>query len=306
MFPIPEFYKNRSIFLTGGTGFVGKALVEKLLRTCPELKNVYILIRPKPTQTVSQRCELMLKNKIFSRVNSSQLSKVVPIAGDINLPGLGISDADLVEVLIPNVSIVIHSAATLKFNERLDIALNTNVRGSLRILELAKKCEKLDSIVYVSTAYVNSDLDSESRVEEKIYNKDSDPEDLEEFMEYVDSLSRDQLEMMTPKLLRGKPNSYTFTKYLAEKVMEQNKKILSISIVRPSIVIGAWKDPLPGWVEGFTGYNAVVAAIGAGAVKIFQIDVVSFFLCCLELLITNPVLQHHYVLRSNCHLNNLD
>jgi len=275
MSSIPEFYKHRSIFLTGGTGFVGKALVEKLLRTCPELKNVYILIRPKPTQTASQRCELLLKNEIFSRVDSSQLSKVVPIAGDINLPGLGISDADLVEVLIPNVSIVIHSAATLKFNERLDIALNTNVRGSLRILELAKKCEKLDSIVYVSTAYVNSDLDSESRVEEKIYNKDSDPEDLEEFMEYVDNLSRDQLEMMTPKLLRGKPNSYTFTKYLAEKVMEQNKKILPISIVRPSIVIGAWKDPLPGWVEGFTGFNAVIAAIGTGAVKVFQIADVS-------------------------------
>lgn len=37
---IAEFYKNKNIFITGGTGFVGIALVEKILRSCPDVKKV--------------------------------------------------------------------------------------------------------------------------------------------------------------------------------------------------------------------------------------------------------------------------
>lgn len=32
-----EFYKNKNIFITGGTGFLGIAIIEKLLRTTPEV-----------------------------------------------------------------------------------------------------------------------------------------------------------------------------------------------------------------------------------------------------------------------------
>jgi FlaA1/EpsC-like NDP-sugar epimerase len=35
----------RSIFITGATGFVGKVLVEKLLRSCPDIAKIYILVR---------------------------------------------------------------------------------------------------------------------------------------------------------------------------------------------------------------------------------------------------------------------
>lgn len=32
-----EFYKNKNVFITGGTGFLGIAIIEKLLRTTPEV-----------------------------------------------------------------------------------------------------------------------------------------------------------------------------------------------------------------------------------------------------------------------------
>jgi fatty acyl-CoA reductase len=55
--PIQEFYYGQSIFLTGGTGFMGKLLIEKLLRTCPGVVSIYLLVRPKKGKDVHQRTE---------------------------------------------------------------------------------------------------------------------------------------------------------------------------------------------------------------------------------------------------------
>ena len=44
---ISQFYAGKSIFITGVTGFCGKVLLHKLLDSCPELENIYVLIRPK-------------------------------------------------------------------------------------------------------------------------------------------------------------------------------------------------------------------------------------------------------------------
>jgi fatty acyl-CoA reductase len=44
---IREFYKGKSILLTGATGFVGKVILEKFFRSLPEIKTIYILVRPK-------------------------------------------------------------------------------------------------------------------------------------------------------------------------------------------------------------------------------------------------------------------
>lgn len=44
---IAEFFKDRSVFITGSTGLMGKVLVWKLLKSCPEIKAIYVLIRPK-------------------------------------------------------------------------------------------------------------------------------------------------------------------------------------------------------------------------------------------------------------------
>lgn len=48
-------FKDRTLLLTGGTGFMGKVLVEKILRTCPLIKRIYIIIRNKKGKDPQER-----------------------------------------------------------------------------------------------------------------------------------------------------------------------------------------------------------------------------------------------------------
>lgn len=61
------------------------------------------------------------------------------------------------KALIENVHVVINCAATVDFNARLDVSLQMNVLGAMRMLELGKQMRNLESFVHVSTCYVNSD-----------------------------------------------------------------------------------------------------------------------------------------------------
>ena len=70
---------------------------------------------------------------------------MVPIAGDMCLPGLGVSTSD-VKILSDNVSIVFHSAATVKFDEALKSAVEMNLKGTMRLIELCRKMDRLDVI----------------------------------------------------------------------------------------------------------------------------------------------------------------
>ena len=61
---IVGFYQDRSLFITGATGFMGKVLVEKLLRCCPGIKNIYLLMRPKAGNDIRTRLEEMINTKV--------------------------------------------------------------------------------------------------------------------------------------------------------------------------------------------------------------------------------------------------
>lgn len=94
---------------------MGKALIEKLLRSCPELGKIYVLLRPKKGIPIEQRLEDQLNSKFYDRLRREQpqtLSKVIPIAGDVTQLGLGISETDLGRM--GNVTIVYHSAASVR------------------------------------------------------------------------------------------------------------------------------------------------------------------------------------------------
>jgi len=47
-----EFYRGKNIFLTGTTGFVGKVVLEKLLRAIPDFDTIYVMVRPKKSITI--------------------------------------------------------------------------------------------------------------------------------------------------------------------------------------------------------------------------------------------------------------
>ena len=61
---IPEFYAHKDIFITGATGFMGKCLVEKLLRSIPDIRRVMILVRPKREKTVEKRVKAVMDSKV--------------------------------------------------------------------------------------------------------------------------------------------------------------------------------------------------------------------------------------------------
>lgn len=96
--PIQEFYKNSVIFMTGSTGFLGQVMLEKLLRSCPEISTIYILVRNKKGKNVESRVEEIFDDVIFDRLKKEcpkYKHKVVGIAGDCSLPNLGLSQKDV-------------------------------------------------------------------------------------------------------------------------------------------------------------------------------------------------------------------
>lgn len=52
---IQAYYKGKYVFITGATGFLGKVLIEKLLRSCTDLKAIYVLVRSKKGKSASER-----------------------------------------------------------------------------------------------------------------------------------------------------------------------------------------------------------------------------------------------------------
>lgn len=61
---VKEYFKEKNIFLTGGNGFIGKILIEKFLRTIPEIGNIYVLIRSKKGKTPQERLDEVFSNVV--------------------------------------------------------------------------------------------------------------------------------------------------------------------------------------------------------------------------------------------------
>jgi fatty acyl-CoA reductase len=53
--PIQQLFRDAGVLVTGGTGFLGQLLLEKVLRACPGVKTVFLLMRSKKQKTEAKR-----------------------------------------------------------------------------------------------------------------------------------------------------------------------------------------------------------------------------------------------------------
>lgn len=227
---VAEFYADEELLITGATGFLGKTILEKLMFSCPDVKRIFLLMRSKKGTKIEDRLKELKKNTFFDRIRSKDptvLDKLEAILGDVLEMKLGLSDEDFEK--IKNVSIVIHGAATVRFDEPLVESILMNTRGTREVLLLAKRLKNLKIFTHISTAYCNPEFDT---CEEKLY-----PVHVEwrEAIKLAESLDLETFEALAKKFTSFHPNTYTFSKRLAEHMVNEFSKELPIIIHRPAI-----------------------------------------------------------------------
>ena len=166
---IREFYQDRTVLLTGGTGFYGQGLTAKILRYLPGVRCLYLVLRPGRSPggaalPVEERLDELFKLVAFDRFRREEPAafaavrqKVRALACDMRQPGLGLDDASRDE-LLAEVDLIIGNAASVTFDEPLDSAIQFNTLAPQELLRLAREGRKKPVLVHVSTAYVNGRL----------------------------------------------------------------------------------------------------------------------------------------------------
>jgi fatty acyl-CoA reductase len=152
------------IAITGSTGFVGTALVERLLRSVPDCELV-LLVRDGKRSPAARRVEReLLKNDAFDHLRAMHRDagsetfdemtarRITTVAGDVSSDGLGLSDAG--RAVMASCDVVIHSAAAESFDSPLDAAVEINLLGPTRIANLLNEMGVTPHLVSVSTCYV--------------------------------------------------------------------------------------------------------------------------------------------------------
>ncbi|GLT63855.1 hypothetical protein SLA2020_363870 [Shorea laevis] len=293
---IAEFLEDRTILVTGAAGFLAKIFLEKILRTQPNVKKLYLLLRAKDTKSATKRLQTeitgkelfrVLRDRCDSNFNPLISSKVTAVAGDISSENLGVVDMNLREEIWRETEIVVNVAATTDFYDRYDVALGINTFGALNVMNFAKKCEKIKMLLHVSTAYVCGE--GVGLIQEKPFymgetlKKPSNLDIFEEkkmMEEKLDQLQKQNLKDETVSsdmkdfgLKRAKmygwPNTYVFTKAMGEMLLGHFRGDLPLVIIRPTMITSTYKEPFPGWIEGLRTIDSVIASYGKGKLRCF-------------------------------------
>jgi len=294
------------VLLTGATGFLGQATLERLLSSYPDTR-VSVLIRSRGERGAAERLSALLRKTVFrqlsQRLGADELARLVRerinvIEGDLDAVGL---PADL--------DVVIHGASTVSFDPPVDEAFRTNVSG---VATLYRALTGSPHVVHISTAYVAGtrkgvvaeaaldhqvdwrlELDMALAARADVERDSRRPEVLRRALAQAgdqhakagpQSTAADAERLRTEWVIRrlvdygrtrarslGWPDVYTLTKALGERVAEQlwADKGRPLSVVRPAIVESALRHPYPGWIDGFKMADPLIIAFARGALREF-------------------------------------
>lgn len=157
---IADSLAGRRIAITGSTGFLGTALVERLLRCVPGCELV-LIVRPGRRGAQRRVDRDILRNDAFDRLRNDMgkdafeemaAARITAVAGDVATDGLGLDDAG--RQILGTCDLVIHSAAIVSFDSPLDQAVEVNLLGPVRITETLADLGASPHLVAVSTCYV--------------------------------------------------------------------------------------------------------------------------------------------------------
>ncbi|KAL3188816.1 hypothetical protein MRX96_002978 [Rhipicephalus microplus] len=140
-------------------------------------------------------------------------------------------------------------------------AIDINVLGTRRVLELCHKLKNITAFVHVSTAYC---FCNRNHVDEIVY-----PEEVpyQKVIDVSEWLEEELQEKIQSQVMGGRPTTYHYTKALAESLLVHEAADLPVVILRPSIVTCAVREPLSGWVDNFNGPAGFIIATGKGVLR---------------------------------------
>lgn len=257
-----------TILLTGVTGFVGKVVLEELMRRRDtrdlQFDRILVLIRSSRNQAALERfLKGVAGSKCFSRLQSGWDRDVEVVPGDLMEPNCGLS-AHKLDDLTTRVTHIIHCAGCVAFDTSLNVLLAENVTASLNILQLSQKCQNLQRLVVTSTAYVTPNRKGPIWEELAVL-----PNPAQQILENLLDGRKDSDQIRGET---GHPNNYTLAKCLAEHFLVQKKGSTPLTIVRPSIISASWMYPFPGWIDSFAALGGPISAFALGGLKVLHGD----------------------------------
>src|SRR6201988_1015691 len=127
-----------AIFITGSTGYLGAHVASELLQGHADSLN--LLVRAKDHHDAEVRCWRAMQLHVdFPRFYGFLKSRINIFRGDLTEPRFGLSEDDY-DRLVHTTDSVIHCAASLNRKSEKS-CLNTNLRGTLEVLTLARNAE---------------------------------------------------------------------------------------------------------------------------------------------------------------------
>ncbi|MGM0449771.1 MAG: fatty acyl-CoA reductase [Pseudomonadota bacterium] len=289
--------QGKRVLLTGVTGFVGKVVLEKLIRTVPDIGGISVLIRGNRRHaTAAERfANEVATASVFDRLRVDDPehlddfldNRVQCVTGEITEPFFGMTQGRFRE-LAAETDAVINVAASVDFREPLDRALSINALSLRNITEFIQEAGDVP-LVQISTCYVNGfnrghrheelvtpagrgiarDTDGTCQVEDLILTLQDRIADLRS--RYSGKKLEEALVNLGIREANrlGWNDTYTLTKWIGEQLLARSLRGGSVTILRPSIVESTLEEPVRGWVEGVKVADAVIMAYARGNVMFF-------------------------------------